>query len=343
MKRIDSTESFEAAHAELVRMLNDRDVGGALAFAEGLQSEPAFYADQLLAIAYTEGGPILNRRDLVERGAGLWRKLDPEASGIVAYNLANAEQGIWELAVREKDIALAWEQDRQHLRSARRNFIRVAHDDHESDELRAQAFTNAGNSYDILGRDLDSLGCYDAAIDLDASFAMAHGNRGVTLLHVAPFMGKHRGGVFRRAAAALDEALSRQDSVMRVGGPAALDHFKMERASIRISEAEARSEGCQQERLGDPYLDWCLRNELFLHVSHDCIREDTQDLDAIYFRGLTAGTAEDERTRVEDLAEAFNAVKQAFAATRYLTWLSTDPTSPDPRAYAGRQQAGLLR
>jgi len=328
IKRIDSAESFEAAHAELVRMLDDRDVGGALAFAEGLQSEPAFYADQLLAIACTEGGPILNRRDLIERGAGLWRKLNPEASGIVAYNLANAEQGIWELAVREKDIALAWEQDRQHLRSARQTFLRVAHDDNESDELRAQAFTNAGNSYDILGRDLDSLACYDAAIDLDASFAMAYGNRGITLLHVAPFMGEHRGGVFRQAAAALDEALSRQDDVMRVGGPAALTHFKTERASIRISEAEARSEGCQQVRLDDPYLDWCLRNQLFLHVSHDCIREDTQDLDAIYFRGLTAGTVEDERTRVEDLAEAFNAVKQAFAATRYLTWLATDSTSP---------------
>jgi len=328
MGPIDNQAALEAAHNELVRLLDAGDAAGALEFAEALQSEPEFYAEQLRAIAYTGGGQILARRDLLERGVELWRSLLPQEPGRVAYNLANAEQGIWELAVREKDIALAWEQDRQHLREARQAYLRIARDSAQPVDVRAQAFTNAGNSYDMLGRDLDALACYDDATGLDASFAMAHGNRGVALLHVAPFMGEHRGGVFRQAAAALDKALFRQDSVFRVGGPAALAHFKSERASIRISEAEARIEDSRQEGLGDAYLDWCLRNRLFLHVSHDCIRNDTRDLDAVYFRGIRAGASEHDQARVEDLAEAFNAVKQAYTTTRYLTWLATDPTSP---------------
>lgn len=327
-QRIDSQESFGAAHAELVRLLDAHDAQGALAFVETLQSAPKSYAEQLRAIACTEGGSMLMRRDLVELGAELWQRLNPQASGTIAYNLANAEFGIWELAVREKDVALAWEEDRQHLREARQTFRRVGHDEGEPTGLRTQALTNAGNSYDILGRDLDALVCYDAAIALDGSFAMAHGNRGITLLHVAPFMGEHRGGVLRQAAAALDQALLRRDSVMCYGGATALAHFEAERGSLKLSEAEARNAGDQHQGFLDPYLDWCFQRRLFLHISHECIREETRDLDAVCFRGIATGLSGDDQAHVKNLVEAFNAVKQAYASTRYLVWLATDASSP---------------
>lgn len=327
---IDIPQAGHAAHAEMVRLLDNGDARAAIAFAEALAPGPAREpsVELIRAAACTEGGFMLERRDLVEKGANLWRTLKPRDSATIAYNLANAENALWELAVRKNDFAQAWQHDRQHMHAARVIFERVGADDSAASELRAQALTNAGNSYDNVGRDLDALDCYERAIGLDPGFGMAHGNRGTTLSHVAPYMGEHAGGARRQAAAALDSAHANRDSVLRYGGSSAVACFERERASLQPSAPENPEEagGCQ--RLGDPHLDWCLQHKLFLHVSHECIRDGTESLDAVFFPSLTTGLTDADEARANDLIDAFNAVKQDYIATRYLAWLATEPSSP---------------
>lgn len=327
---IDSRKAFHAAHAEMVRLLDAGDARAAIAFAEALGPAPGHkpYVEQIRAAAYTEGGSKLERRDLVEKGADLWRQLKPSESATIAYNLANAENAIWELAVRKDDFASAWQNERHHLYAARETYERVGADESARPELRAQALTNAGNSYDNVGRELDALVRYERAIALDPGFGMAHGNRGVTLLRVAPFMGEHAGGVLRQAAAALDVALENRDGLLRYGGTSAVEHFEARRATLKSSTTETSGDGGEHQRLADSYLDWCLQHRLFLHVSHECIREGTESLDVVFFRGLTSGLTDADEARANDLIDAFNAVKQDYMATRYLVWLATEPSSP---------------
>jgi hypothetical protein len=311
--------------------MDANDAGGAVAYAEALvaASDHETNVKQLRATAYTDGGLMLARRDLVEKGAELWQRLGPDASPHIAYNFANAQDALWKIALKEKGPATAWQDDREWLRRARETFERVGADQHARAELRANALTNAGNSFDDLGRDLNALRCYDDAIAIDSSFGMAHGNRGKALLRMAPFMGEHARTVLRQAALALDAALACKESVVRYGGAQALASFEAARAKPSLSRIPPDGEESNVElhALADPYLTWCLRNGLFLHVSHGCIREETHDLDAVFFRGLVTGLSDEGRSRTDELVDAFNAIKRDYISARYSVWLAMDSES----------------
>ena len=145
-----------------------------------------------------------------------------------SYNLASAQLYLWQLAVEQKGLGDAWLNKRSHLHEARRLFNLVAQDKDADKELRLKALTDCGNSFDIVGRYLDALDCYERALKLDSSFGMASGTRGITLLNVAPLMGGHESHVLLQATADLDTAISDQERVLRCGGQSALDTFKAE-------------------------------------------------------------------------------------------------------------------
>lgn len=328
-RAIESLAALQAAHAAATELLNSGDAAGAVALAEDCIAARGqeFNVSQLRAAMYTDGGQRLGRSDLVKRGAELWRQLEPEKRPNIAYNLANAELAIYELTVRSGKLSVAWQETREHLRAARALFEQVGANGAASPELRMQALSNAGNAYDIVGRYLDALTSYDRALAIDPDFVMALGNRGVALEHAARLMRGHAPTVLRQAAENLDAALAHRDSVIRFGGPAALTDFQRVRGRIRAENSEAPT---TQPRLrwSDPYLEWCRRHELFLHVSHACLREDTERLDPLYFRKVVRGLTDTEGQRVNHLVDGFDALKQDFVAARYLTWLATDRSSP---------------
>jgi hypothetical protein len=78
----------------------------------------------------------------------------------------------------------------------------------------------------------------------------------------------------------------------------------------------------------DPYLRWCAEHGLFLHVSPACLSETSEDIDPLFFRGVTVGLDDEEQRRANDLFDAFNALKQDFISARYLLWLADGPESP---------------
>ena len=155
---VGSQDDVKAVHDEIVRLLHAGNPEGALALVDSLVATEGhdFSVKQLQAIALTEGGADLGRRNLVERGAELWRQLGAEDKPGIDYNLANAELAIWELAVRSDGLAVAWERDSYHLRTARKHYLAAGRDDSRPLDARLKALTNAANSYDVVGRSTTS-------------------------------------------------------------------------------------------------------------------------------------------------------------------------------------------
>ncbi len=212
-------------------------------------------------------------------------------------------------------------------------------------EKRVQALTNLGNSYDIMGRDVDAIACYDAVLELDPRFGMALGNKGISLLHVAPFAlagntGRHCcPKPWRRST---PRSRTRKASSIRYGGVRALEHFPERRSALKVSD-DFKPHRHEHPEWDDPYLRWCAQHGLFLHVSLACLSEGYEELDPLFFRGVTVGLDDAEQRRANDLFDAFNSLKQDYLAARYLLWLADGAESPiREHAAATSARAGYL-
>ena len=265
----------------------------------------------------------------MEEGVRVWGEMSPHDSVTISYNLASAQLHLWQLAVEQAGLGDAWLNKRSHLNEARSLFNLVAQDKDADIELRLKALTDFGNSFDSVGRYLDALGYYERALKLDPSFGMASGNRGITLFNVAPLMRGHESHVLLQAATDLDTAISDQERVLRCGGQSALDTFKRQRAALSVSGDFHHNVPEPSPQLGDPHLDWCLRHQLFLHISPDCIGAGSKTLDAISFGSFKLSLSEDQvLDRANEIIDAFNTIRQDYIAARYLVWLAAAEGSP---------------
>ena len=329
---IDSIQSYERTQRRLSHLLSkEGSERAAVALAEALVpgqgQEPN--VRHLRACVYTDAGIRLKDPALVQEGVRIWGAMEPHDSVTISYNLASAQLHLWQFAVEQTGLGDAWLDKRSHLHEARRLFNLVAQHREADIELRLQALTDCGNSLDNVGRYLDALNCYERALKLDSSFGMAAGNRGMTFLKVAPLMGAHEPHVLLEAASDLDIAIGDQDRVMRYGGQSALETFKRQRSALPVAEESHQSATEPSPQLGDPHLDWCLRNQLFLHISPDCIRAGSETLDAVTFKSISLSLAEDGvLDRASETVDAFNTIKQDYLAARYLVWLAAAEDSP---------------
>jgi tetratricopeptide (TPR) repeat protein len=327
--RVNDAATTKAAHDEARRLLNSGDYPGAISFAESVEGNPNVVA-HLMAWTFSEVGSDTDDLELLGKGAAMWAELaesDPRSE--LKYNRANTAEAIFEVAVRSEGHVAALETQREQLDLARQLFSEIGDDAEAGDATRIQALTNLGNSYDLLGRDLDSIQAYDRAIAIDPDFGMAQGNKGVALLGVANLSAGHTPAVLRQAVHALDRALGDRDRVASVGGAKALARFERERGRIsQKSNGAHPHEHLDVEAWKDPYLRWCKERNLFLHVSPECLAEDTELLDPLFFSHLVGGTDEGGSDRVGVLVDAFDAIKQDYVAARYSAWLVSAPESP---------------
>ena len=329
---IDSIESYERTQCRLSHLLSkEGSANAAVALAEALvpgQGQELNVRD-LRACVYIDAGIRLKNLALVQEGVRIWGEMKPHDSVTILYNLASAQLHLWQLTVEQAGLVDAWLTERSQLHEARRLFNLVAQHKDADTELRLKALTDCGNSFDNIGRYLDALDCYERALKLDSSFGMAAGNRGITLLNVAALMEGHESHVLLQAAADLDTAISDQDRVLRCGGQSALETFERRRSGLKVAEDSHYSATEPSPQLGDPHLDWCLRNQLFLHVSPDCIRAGSETLDAVTFKSISLSLAEDAvLNRANEIVDAFNTIKQDYIVARYLVWLAATEASP---------------
>lgn len=327
--QVNDAATTKAAHEEARRLLNSDDYPGAISFAEAVEGNPNVVA-HLKAWTFSEVGGDTDDLELLGKGSEMWADLaKSDSRPELKYNRANTAEALFEVAVRSQGHVVALETQRDQLDIARQLFSEIGDDDSADTATRIQALTNLGNSYDTLGRDLDSIRAYDRAIEIDPDFGMALGNKGVALLGIAHLVEGHTPAVLSQAVQALDRALGDRDRVVSVGGPKALARFERERGRIAQKSNGAHAhEHRDAEVWNDPYLRWCRERALFLHVSPQCLSEDTKLLDPLFFSRLVGGTDEGGADRVDILVDAFDAIKQDYIAARYSAWLVSALESP---------------
>src|SRR4051812_7919792 len=114
-KELQSDADAAAAMQEVSSFLDAGDGRAAIAFAESLAGRDLLVL-QVRAVAYTEGGELLQDRDVAQTGADLWRRFGEARPGAGArYNLANAEHAIWIAVSRSEGFVPALESVRSHL------------------------------------------------------------------------------------------------------------------------------------------------------------------------------------------------------------------------------------
>ena len=326
---VDSIAVYEQTGQHLIRLLSSEgSVKKAVTLAEALvpgQGQET-NVEQLCAYTYADAGIRLKDSSLMAKGLQAFSKLDPKTSETASYDLASIQLHLWQLAVKQSGLGNSWLSKRSHLHEARRLFDGVADDEDAEIELRIKALTDCGNSFDIVGRYLDALDYYEHALKLDPYFGMALGNRGITLLNVAPLMGGHESHVLSQAASDLDFAIKDRERVLRCGGQSALATFERWRAKLTgVPDLHVTE---SPPSFADPYLDWCLSNRLFLNISPECIRANTDILDSISFRSFRLSLTDEALHRASEIIDAFNSIKQDYIAARYLVWLASAPGSP---------------
>jgi hypothetical protein len=325
-------DDIHAAREQIQSLCDDGRPAEALAYAQGLTGH-RFNTDQLLAIAEIDAGELLSDRDLVARGVSRLEALEEDLGRpAFAYNRANGLLVMWEIAVSQFGIGRALAAYRVDLQQARDLYDAVGGDPDADLETRCQALVNLGNSMDGAGRHIDAIHSYNAALELDPEFAMAHGNRGLTYLHRAGMDETHRHALACEAVASLDFALAKPDDVLARGGPSALESFRSRRDLIKGTPTHTHT----QDPLADPYLQWCLGHELFLHSSHPCITPSTKVLDSLSLSGMVVGVDDESQQRLRTLQDAINALLRDYIAVRYLAWTCLEPASP------ARQHAAKL-
>jgi tetratricopeptide (TPR) repeat protein len=278
---------------------------------------------QLRGYAYTEASHGLRDRELAEKAIAMWQAVDADHPRLT-YHEANAHFSLWELEAKERGRAPALVACRPHLYVARDLYASAAAAAADGD-IAVQALVNLANSLDGMGRSVDALARYDEALLIDPDFGMALGNKGKTLLTVAPLMHDHQPSVLNEAAWLLDRALDDKERVLAVGGPVAYQHFGEARARLTGPDPKPPR---PDELFEDPYLEFCRQHGLFLHASLRCVTETTEMLDPLYFNSITVGVSDDEQARMNYIIDSFNALKQDYLAARYLAWITTEPQSP---------------
>ncbi|HET7416982.1 MAG TPA: LA2681 family HEPN domain-containing protein [Solirubrobacterales bacterium] len=293
---------------------------------------------QLRAWTAAEVGADRDDIHLLEKAGQTWAELAKSKPDIpqLLYNQASTAEATFRAIVRTKGHAAALETQRHNLDLAREAYLKVGDDEEADDALRLQALTNLGNGFDMLGRDLESIEVYDKALAINPAFGMASGNKGVALAHVAHLADGHTSAVLSQAVEALDAALKDRDGIMAASGPSAYATFEATRGRIKITDTgdgdsphKGHVHSSSPNPWNDPYLDWCRREKLFLHVSLECLREDDEFLDPLFFRRLISDISDAAGPdRIDVLHDAFNAIKQDFIAARYSAWLVSELDSP---------------
>lgn len=241
----------------------------------------------------------------------------------IHYNLANGYASLYYLTERRlgtKSIPRSahLQKAKGHLRDALRT------GDESRRDFRKQVFVNYGNCLDMLGRGVEALDAYDAAIAIDEHFSMAIGNRAKALRFFADISGRYRGAIHVEAYQAIESIIDNQDLIAN-GGLSAKKSFEDELQEIASLFKDKRD---LAKKLVHPkysttnlstfeeyYLDFCAKERLFLNFHLHDTQCESAITDPIFISLITP--IEDDDTFYR-LAKSINQIKEDYAVARLL-------------------------
>jgi len=266
--------------------------------------------------------------ELRDRGAA-----DRDAA-LLHYFRANA----WENRRHErKDYdAWAWEQpEAQEQILELRRAVR-----HEGfGQLRpvrqSQILTNLANQLNSMGRFIEAIALWDRVLKTDDRFAMAHGNRGISLHSYANALYDpgHAGLMQTAAHESLSAGTAAGAVYDSVGHEAARAHFEELKEAISAHldiDAVRQAVDLDGHSLGETgeeraYRAWCLRERLFINPLNDLGPVPIAAQDVLTLPSLTVTGSSPS---VPPVIGFFNQMKQEFVSSRYLYYEALQSEGP---------------
>jgi hypothetical protein len=192
---------------------------------------------------------------------------------------------------------------------------------------RCQVFTNLGNQLDTVGRFTDAIEYWRRALEIQARFAMAAGNRAYGLMHYAKSLYDpgHRRVFWLFAHDGFSAALA-ENAVWDAPYPGAKAQFQREKRRIEqhFDLEQVRSIDLQGHSLGrtreeQRYRRWCLRNTLFLNPLNDLGPYPIAAQDVLVLPTYSTPLSEGPT-----LIGFFNQLKQEYVSARWLLYEGTN-------------------
>lgn len=199
-----------------------------------------------------------------------------------------------------------------------------------SDEIAARINTNLGNILSKLGRTVEGLEYWNAALEHKSDHAMALGNRGMGKKRYAETLPDpgHRAVIYISAKDDLEKALS-LDNIHR----GARKRFEESYDQLRDLEGEFFDsdkpiEDMKEFSMGESeeekeYREWCLKNKLFLNPLNDIVEKSVAARDIMHLPNMRFET--DKPLPYPGL---FNQMKQEFVSARYLFYEGMNRDNP---------------
>jgi hypothetical protein len=267
------------------------------------------------------------------------RSLSPSNEMQLSYFTANAWGNKQEMRHANSHDVWSWEQPETlnqilALRQTRRHPKFGEWDS----VRRAQVLTNLGNQLSGLGRFVEAIPHWNAALAIKPNFGMARGNRGMGLFTYASalFDIGHRTVFTTFAYRDLDFALSSHADFEGYSDEGAKEAYKNRRDRIGNEEKISKLEGrfkLDDFSLGETeaekqYRAWVLQEGLFLNPLNDLGRHSVAATDSLVLPSFTLGISEPPTW-----LGFFNQLKQEFVSAR---WTYYEATNADGSHFSDR-------
>ena len=186
-------------------------------------------------------------------------------------------------------------------------------------EIQSQILPNLANQVSTIGRYIEALEFWNAALESTPSFPMALANRGYgRFLYGRDHYDEGHKELFLRAA-----YRDLAESCDRIPYPDAREFFTSLRSSIERAFRPGSLEQdiqLRQFRLGRSkaevaYRSWALKHRLFINPMNDLVTESVAAADVLLTPGIVAPTSEPPI-----LLGFFNQIKQEYVSARYFLY-----------------------
>jgi len=251
---------------------------------------------------------------------------DKENRPAQLYNLANGYSALDSIARRNPDFL--FDPDDTPLRQAKRCYREaLAGSEHLDADQRAQLRVNYGNCLSGLGRSLEAISEYNAALSHAPDHPMAWGNLGIELEHFAFVAGDMT--ILRDASEGLAKALA-SDRLEQMGASWGRPYFEKAQQRIErlmgLARQYARPLTPEAPKSATAYThhykEFCLKHQLFLNF---CLKNRPCEHVAEDIVSLSLTTTLDHKTTYPRLARVVNEIKERYATARLLLFEACNP------------------
>ena len=275
----------------------------------------------LLQLVIATGQEVRNRQ-LIQVGLDAFERLKaklPKGDPTLYYNVATGYQELY---------AFQLGQDGANIFGCENTIASALKYAARAPATDPRVLTNLGNLYDEIGRPVEAIDCYERALAIDGNFGMALGNKAIAMQTLAPIV-RYPTGYYIYAHQLYQAAFAHEQSILDVGGPAALEAFQTHDRSLvqwftQRGQADKLNQDMRHDRHDDSamsdfvkfYSEFCVHHDLYLNT-HLVDRLAPASIgDSVVPQLITRAGDEDEQQYVCDIMFRLNEITEAYITAR---------------------------